>query len=290
MVESELKSNTEKKTAVRASVTTPPLLSRYEAKYTIPFSQIDSIVQFISPYCSYDTYSTLSPDKFYIVNSLYFDTPDLHFLRQRMTKAEKRFNMRIRSYGNDPSFPYFFEIKQRVGDVVRKVRAKVDDPDFAAPFKASSCQKSSGDESKNTAYRNLFYRTANQFNAHPVVLVQYRRQAFFSNYDEYARVTFDIDLRYMQQSDYDPRPVLEEMSPCDAETCFSEGTSVILELKCYTSYVPLWMIDLVRSFQLKRTGFSKYSTCLKPVLSRHLLDERITRNPVMCNQFFTEVI
>ena len=190
-----------------STTTTQQLLDRFEAKYIIPIAQIDSIVRFLMPYCSYDKYSADSQDRFYKVNSLYFDTPEYLLLKRRMTKSEKRFNMRIRSYGDDSCLPFFLEIKQRIGDIVRKTRGRVNNPDFADYFETASGPQQNSDGSKNSEHTELFYRTAHRYNASPVVLVQYRRQAFFSNYDEYARVTFDLDLKCMAQTRFDPSPV-----------------------------------------------------------------------------------
>lgn len=288
MTNVELETSTRKNPAV-STVTTPALLDRFEFKYTIPIQLVDPIVQFIQPYCSYDKYSALSPDKYYKINSLYFDTPDYLFLRKRMLKVEKRFNMRIRCYGDNPKYPYFFEIKQRLGDIVRKTRAKVDDTEYARYFFATKDQLPPLEDKKNSKHRDLFYQTAFRYNAHPVVLVQYRRQAFFSNYDEYARVTFDINIRYKAQNDYYPSPVEEDMIPCDLPMSNENCSYAILELKCYTSFVPLWMVDLVRTFNLQRTGFSKFSTCLRGVFSRYSSDGLFNRRKSsLFEDFFPE--
>lgn len=288
MTNVELETRTSKNPIV-STVTTPALLDRFESKYTIPIQLVEPIIQFILPYCSYDKYSALSPDKYYKINSLYFDTPDFLFLRKRMLKAEKRFNMRIRCYGDEPTFPYFFEIKQRIGDIVRKTRAKIDDPEYARYFFATKELPPPLEDPKSSKHRDLFYHTAFRYNAQPVVLVQYRRQAFFSNYDEYARVTFDINLRYKAQDDYYPLPVEEAMVPCDLAMGTDNCSYAILELKCYTSFVPLWMVDLVRAFNLQRTGFSKFSTCLRGVFSRYSPDGLTDRSKSsMFEDFFPE--
>ncbi|HON10758.1 MAG: polyphosphate polymerase domain-containing protein [Fibrobacter sp.] len=273
----------EQKIGVSTAVT-PSLLNRYEAKYLIPFSMIGPIVEFIKPYCSYDKYSALSEDRFYKVNSLYFDTPDYLFLHQRIYKAEKRFNMRIRSYGDHPVMPYFFEIKQRLGDIIRKIRAKIDDPDYAELFNRSGVEIRDGEDQKNELHRELFYRTASKYNAAPVVLVQYRRQAFFSTCDDYARVTFDIDIHAMEKRSYDPVPEKGKIFRCS--TGFDGERNVILELKCFKDSVPSWMIDLIRAFQLQRRGFSKYSTCLQNVFDRKTQDQLLSYNPSRCASFF----
>ena len=260
----------------------PAVLDRFESKYTIPFFMVDAISSFIAPYCSMDKYSEAAPDNFYRINSLYFDTPDFLFLRQRIFKAENRFNMRVRSYGDAPQLPYYLELKQRQGDIVRKYRAKT----WAENLEQELCGPATivdggQDPDKNAAHTDLFRRTLLKYNARPVVLVQYMRKAYLSDCDEYARVTFDIGLRYMPQSEFVPVPVQGAVLPCDVQTCFDGGCSVILELKCYTSFVPLWMVDLVRVFQLKRRGFSKYATSVRPVLSRFKTDGAFVRQPII---------
>ena len=63
-----------------------------------------------------------------------------------------------------------------------------------------------------------------------------------------------------------------EFAPTDVETVFDEGTSVVLELKCPAKNVPLWMVDLIRTFELKRRGFSKYSAGMAQVFRRYEFD------------------
>jgi hypothetical protein len=261
----------------------PAVIERFEMKYTIPFSMIEPISNFISPYCSMDKYSTISDDKFYIINSLYFDTPDFLFLRNRMRRVENRFNMRIRSYGEDPRQPFFLEIKQRRGDTVKKYRAKVFEDNIEEMCKTPVSLNLGRDEAKNEANRDLFRRLYLKYNTNPVVLVQYRRKAYLSDVDDYARVTFDINLKYMKplENGFKPIPDMGEMTPCDAQTCYDGGCSVILELKCYTTFVPMWMVDLVKTFGLTRRSFSKYSTCLKAFMYRSDYSQLLMRKPMM---------
>ena len=96
--------------------------------------------------------------------------------------------------------------------------------------------------------------------------------------DDYARLTFDVDLRFRQETGYRPVPSLGAMVSCDHTLAFDPGCAVILELKCYTSRVPLWMIDLIRFFNLERRSFSKYLTGASElmVLHRHDADSRIS--------------
>lgn len=245
---------------------------RYELKYTIPAEQVAAISAFVEPYCSLDYHSSISPDNFYQVNSLYFDSPDFILLRNRLGGVHDRFNMRVRTYGAEPKEPWFLEVKRKVGDIIRKYRARVKEGDLArildpgldvGPF-----LKSPGD-AKNA---ELFRRLVHSYNTAPVVQTTYKRKAYFSTCDDYARVTFDKGLRYMARDAYDPIPVEEAFAPTDVETMFDEGTSVVLELKCPAKNVPLWMVDLVRTFELRRRSFSKFSAGMAQVFRRYEFD------------------
>ncbi|MDM8549668.1 polyphosphate polymerase domain-containing protein [Desulfobacterales bacterium HSG2] len=251
----------------------PPMLERYELKYTIPRELIEPVSDFASVYCSPDKYSLQTESGFYRVNNLYFDSPGYLFLRRRMEGAENRFNMRIRSYGDHPEMPYFLEIKQKIGNVVRKYRAPVTDREWYKVFTepgAGFCEKN--DASAEAKNRALFERSVFSYNASPKVLTQYVRKAWVSDVDDYARVTFDMDLRFMHETGYNLVPREEKMVSCDTEALFDPGCSVILELKCYTSQVPLWMIDLIRYFDLQRRSFSKYMTGVAEVFGLHRYD------------------
>lgn len=259
-----------------------PSLERYELKYTIPSRMVGAISAFIRPYCHLDRYSNLAADGYYQVNSLYLDSPDFIFLRNRLEGSENRFNMRARSYGEAPRPPYFLEVKQKTGDIIRKYRARVADPDLESVLDPSRMDRgylADGDDAADAANADLFRRLAHAYNAVPVIMTCYRRKAFVSACDEYARVTFDADLRFMAQREYRPLFVGSEMAPSDPETCFDEGCGVVLELKCFSKYVPLWMIDLIRTFDLKRRSFSKYGSGAAQVFQRNTFDDSVRVSP-----------
>lgn len=256
-----------------------PVLERYEMKYTIPLEQLSEIVAFVAPYCHPDKYSENSPDGFYQVNSLYLDSPDFIFLRKRLDGSENRFNMRVRSYGTKPVLPYFLEIKHKLGDIVRKYRARIKDDCLERVLAPDTDVAKDMSDLREVENATLFRRLVHTYNAAPVVMTSYQRMAFFSNCDDYARVTFDAALRFMPQREYHPLYVSELLAPSDMETCFDDRCSVVLELKCYSKQVPLWMIDLVRTFDLKRRGFSKYSAALAQVFRRHEFDDSCRVSP-----------
>ncbi len=244
-----------------------PIIERIEIKFSIPFSMVESISEFVSVYCSLDKYSSQSENGYYIVRNLYFDSPEYLFLRMRLSRVQNRFNIRVRSYGGDAGMPYFLEIKQKTGQVIRKYRSKVSDQEwykvFSEPGYESIEESDNPIEGRN---RKLFERLTYTYDATPKVLTQYVRKAWVSDVDDYARVTFDKELMYKPETEYNLVTNEAVMIPCDPETVFDPGCSVILELKCYSAFIPLWMIDLIKYFNLQRRSFSKYMTGVLEVL------------------------
>lgn len=251
--------------------TIPPVLQRYELKFVIPVDMIEPISDFASVYCSLDKYSAQTPDNFYRVNNLYFDTPDYLFLKRRLDGCENRFNMRIRTYSDNSPVPCFFEIKQKNVNIIKKYRARINNVHW--PLLLEGLYGSDG-ALHGTGAQNgdLFIKMAYTYNAAPKVLSQYMRKAYVSDIDDYARVTFDTDLRSQAPDGYSLAPDESIMLPVDNSTIFDEGCNVVLELKCYTTQVPLWMIDLIRCFDLRRRSFSKYVTGVTSVLNMYSCD------------------
>jgi len=243
----------------------PSLLERYELKYLIPNSLIDPISDFASIYCSKDNYGEKTEDGFYDIYSLYFDTPDYLFLRRRMEGAENRFNMRIRTYDDQSGLPCFFEVKQKYNGIVRKYRAMVNDPQWPSVLENSIHRLESFKNEKEALNADLFIRLACSYQASPKVLAHYRRKAYISDVDDYARVTFDTNLRYQPEENFNLIPDRELMNFYDNSTIFDPECCVILELKCYSTQVPLWMVDLIRYFDLQRGSFSKYMQSITQV-------------------------
>jgi len=260
----------------------PSLLERHELKYLIPVSLVDPISDFLSIYCSKDNYSENSADGLYDVYSLYFDSPDYLFLRKRLEGAENRFNMRIRTYNTNSGMPCFFEIKQKRNRIVRKYRAVVHDPLWPQTLETSLHPLEGFESEKDALNADFFIRLLCSYQATPKVLTHYRRKAFISNVDDYARVTFDMNLRCQAEEQFNLTPDEAQMSAYDNETVFDPDCCVILELKCYSTQVPLWMLDLIRYFDLKQGSFSKYATSINQVFGSFQYDMG-DRMPVLQN-------
>lgn len=249
----------------------PLFFERYEIKYLIPYRLVDPISEYVKAYCDMDYYSEISPDSFYTINSLYLDSPVHTFYHAKDDAVPKRFNMRIRSYGDEPKPPYFFEVKEKTADFVKKRRAKVNTADIKSILEGTYKPEDVDMPSKKNL--DSFLSLAQIYNVQPQVLTQYRRRAFLSNVEDYVRITFDIDLKCKEEQSFNLWPNPREMLNYDSSLIFDDGVNseslAILELKC-ESRVPLWYLDLIRVFELERASFSKYGNSLERVTRLYL--------------------
>ena len=198
------------------------LLERFELKYHIPVAWADRIGEFIAPYCEEDHYSQITPGHFYWITNLYLDSDRWTFLGWKKARLLDRFNMRIRTYGEHPAQDgtFHFESKRKVKEVCYKSRAL--------------------------------------HNAHPRLLTQYKRRAWFGLREEYSRVTIDTGMRFREENGFDYTVDPHYMHSTGIPRFFKPGCDAVLELKCPCSQVPFWMIDLIRFLNLRQGGFSKF--------------------------------
>lgn len=242
----------------------PLTLERYELKYLIPFSMVEPISKYVEMFCDMDYYSQISPDHFYTINSLYFETHKFYFIRAKENLTGK-YSMRVRSYGDKPKPPYFFEVKEKIGEFSKKRRGVVPvenwsdlltDPSIEPTFNAA------GDK-----HLQYFLSMVTTYGANPTILTQYRRKAYLSTVDDYARVTFDRSMRYREESGYNVHPSEETMLNYDHPASFgAPGANVVLELKCERK-IPVWIVDLIKRFDLTRGGFSKFDSSIRECFS-----------------------
>ena len=250
------------------SAVSPLLLQRYELKYLIPLEMVDEISKFIEGHCVMDYYSQIAPQNSYVINSLYFDTLTNLLLRRKLAGLDGTYSLRVRSYGYDPKPPFFTEVKYKKNDFSNKMRAKVDVENWAEMLEDGVAPADMDPKSRSFLEQFLFLM--HKDGARPQVLTQYRRKAYLSEIDNYARVTFDRDLRYQVEDRYNVYPDEKQMCHYDIDEIYPHPDQcVILELKC-EKQIPLWMMQLIQRFDLTRRGFSKYGSSIMEILAPKL--------------------
>ncbi|MFW5844734.1 MAG: VTC domain-containing protein [Planctomycetota bacterium] len=236
--------------------------TRYEQKFWIPDPLAERIRLYLRDFCEADRYATGDPPA-YEPTTLQFDTPDLSFLRAREENAVARFKLRMRCYDTDGGLPVLVEIKRRIGHRILKGRARVRFVDIGPRLLRDDPRDLVlGDEHEVAALAE-FQRLARLTGARPMVLIRYRREAWSSRDDDYARVTIDSALRY--------RPVRgwgdwgtggSRWRRCDLapfERLPFPGR--VLELKA-TDLPPKWMQDLVQRFEPHKQAVCKYALAM----------------------------
>ena len=239
------------------------LVTRYEAKYIIPRSLIPAIREFIHPFCMADPHGRGSPPE-YVITTLQLDDPDysLHYAKER--EALHRFKLRVRTYGEIGSAPIFAEVKAKLEQTIVKTRVAIPhalwSKELVFGVKVPSCFKSVRQEVDFLQFKRLVW----ELGARPVLLVRYTRESYVGKIDRYARVTFDHKLQYQMSeswTDFGRSGVWHKMDSTEAQGFGLSYSGVVLEVKTL-SHMPVWVLDMVERFQLKKTGNCKYSTAL----------------------------
>jgi hypothetical protein len=237
-------------------------IERREFKYLIDEYTAKRVRRFIKPFCELDKNARHNGDQRYVIDSLYFDTPDMRLYWANDDEVTNRFKLRVRTYPETPGAPVFFEVKARYHDVVVKDRGRAPKnwPELLADGAGTVEPRSASFES---AAVERFTTLVRMHHARPVALVRYTREPYESTIDDYARVTFDraIQSQLMDRISMVPTPGRWRASD-SGERMASGNSPTVLELK-FTTHVPIWMVDMVRSLELDRRAFSKYGRSIE---------------------------
>jgi SPX domain protein involved in polyphosphate accumulation len=245
-------------------------VNRFELKYVVNEGYIPGIREFLRGYLELDEYARPELANNYLIHSLYLDSPGLALCMATMHGHKNRFKLRIRFYDECPENPVFFEIKQRLNDIIHKERVMVRRDAVLRllthnwPEPSDLVRPDPDDFAKLTRFCSL----RNVLEADGRVFVSYLREAYVSPFDDQIRVTFDHQLHASQ---YDG--VLEILPINTWLQPPIEG--VVLELK-FCDRFPMWMHDLVQEFNLERTVMAKYVACVE---TQWLTGPRMTTSP-----------
>lgn len=248
---------------------TDAIPDRREFKYLIPREELPELRDFISRVCRRD--ANAGPDGSYRLRSLYLDTWNMRLFKANEREAPVRFKARVRCYPDAPAdSPVFAEIKGRNGDVIRKTRAKLPRDRWQALLRGEHAGPHRSDALDDFVYR------MHRFDLRPVCHVDYRREAWMSRLEEYARVSIDTRIETRQARDFTLRSGTS-MKPVDSPLpTHTRGSISVVELK-WADAAPRWMVQLVERFELLRHSFSKYGFSVLALNEDHFADYRRTQ-------------
>lgn len=231
---------------------------RYERKFLVPNKMLDSLRARVLTFAKPDAFAKRNCEDLmqYQVRSIYFDTPDLRFYKEKWDGIEFRRKFRIRGYDTySPDNKVVFEIKRKIGNRIRKHRAFTyyrDLNDLLATGNVEKYVIKDGKIKDPVSELSRYFYHLKKDQIIPTVLVVYEREAYHGKIDHGARITLDKNIRsrlYPHMGNlYD-----------DDKLKYLFDSHFVLEIKYYTDNMPVWGRSLVQEFKLRHDAISKYT-------------------------------
>lgn len=226
--------------------------NRYELKYLVPEAKVPSIREELNHHMEPDPYAG---PRGYGVWSVYYDTNNLRFYREKIEGLKFRRKLRIRRYGevggaDEPisaDAMVSVEIKQRVNRVTQKRRVML--PYYLALDlcdRRQHVEYPGADQSFINEVLDLIIR----LDLRPMAMTGYRREPYVgTDADLGLRVTLDHRIRGRDR-DFDLR--------CEAESRYIIRPDLaVMEIKV-NERAPYWVTDMAARHDLQIQRISKY--------------------------------
>jgi len=222
---------------------------RHELKFYISWSQYEVLSRCLKGILHLDPNAVKNGGSYHI-RSLYFDTVFDDALYDKISGVKDRDKYRMRIY-NLSDKEVFMECKTKVGSMISKRSAKIS-RDLAEQLIA--CDPTGLENTKSGLLRDV-YREMRTRLLHPVVIVDYEREAYLHPAEE-VRITFDMKLRSGLFSTDLFNAQLPTVPVMDTEE------TLILEIK-YNRFLPPYIAEMI-SFacpEAVQSAISKYTIC-----------------------------
>lgn len=226
------------------------VFNRYELKYVITATTYTELLKRLGPYLSVDTYG--NAEGYYTVSSIYYDTVNNLFHRERILGQSFRQKLRMRVYNKASLEDYaFIEIKKKHKKVVNKRRTLMRLKDAYEFLDTKETLRNITDfEASNQQILKEIDFFKNFYELVPKVVVSYERQAFQTKDDGSIRVTFDKNVRKRNQNFR-----LENGSNGEL---YLAPNLYVMEIKL-SERMPLWLTRILSEYRCVIQPFSKYS-------------------------------
>lgn len=241
-------------------MTANPKIKRVEMKCRLDASLSDEVRAWAREHLGLDENCNSETGDSYDINTLYLDTVDLDlFHRAGKIGAAKH---RIRRYGNDQTL--WLETKRKKKMIVRKNRSAVFESDLFPRLLSTGRLVENGplqdpvvkgESSLDDWCGDWFMQRIVDRQLHPAIQIAYRRFARTSMINgESLRLTIDSQMRAGATDGW-------RVSSDSSEGYRQIDGGEILELKFHNK-MPHLFKELLRTFPIPVTGFSKYRTAI----------------------------
>lgn len=227
------------------------VFQRYEFKYILPEKIALLIENEISHFMTKDPYTINSSN--YYVRSQYFENNSYANFYEKVDGMKERHKYRIRTYSESESIssPIYLERKSRLLERTFKTRIKLkpDDLDLIYNNKYEELLETFNRES----FVERFVFDSFRKRLRPMVLIDYQRSPYISEYDTNFRLTFDRNIQTSICSEKDSIFInTSHWKKVNAGYC-------TLEVKFLRRFPP-WFRRIIQHYHLRRISISKFST------------------------------
>lgn len=244
--------------------------NRIEEKYIAPIGQFMGILGALHEHMtpSYLDQGTI----FTLIESLYFDSPELDFFHHHMSGQTHRYKLRVRRYapnGKWSAGTILLELKAKEGEHTKKTRFMLDVANFHRLINGKVICDTGAIRNLNLDLKlellqkriDGVNQLINKFSLIPVLSVQYKRYAFERG--EF-RVTVDQEISVQLKGQSSVHHSVEEIpSRIGAQRSekfadkYRPQTHIVIEIK-HQGEIPLYAQEIIKEFMLQKAGFSKY--------------------------------
>lgn len=221
---------------------------RHELKFLVTRTQLEVLRHVIKPVLHLDP-NAVKNGGFYHIRSLYFDTVFDDSLYEKYSGVMNRDKYRMRIYNLDGQ-NIFMECKTKIGTLISKRSVKIP-RDLAEQLIAGD---PAGLENTRSGLLRDVYREMRTRLMHPVVIVDYEREAYLHPAEE-VRITFDTKVRTGLNS-------IDLFNPEVPTLPVLPNDETVLEVK-YNRVLPPYIRDLLSYAcpEAVQTAVSKYTLC-----------------------------
>lgn len=221
---------------------------RHELKFLVTRTQLEVLRHVIKPVLHLDP-NAVKNGGFYHIRSLYFDTVFDDSLYEKYSGVMNRDKYRMRIYNLDGQ-NIFMECKTKIGTLISKRSVKIP-RDLAEQLIAGD---PAGLENTRSGLLRDVYREMRTRLMHPVVIVDYEREAYLHPAEE-VRITFDMKVRTGLSS-------IDLFNPAVPTVPVLPNDETVLEVK-YNRVLPPYIRDLLSYAcpEAVQTAVSKYTLC-----------------------------
>lgn len=230
--------------------------SRFEFKYILKEDLKTKIEKQVQYFMKYDGFVHPEFSNSYFVRSLYFDGPDSFNFYEKIDGIKKRKKFRLRTYDKEyGKTSLFLEQKGRNVNRVFKHRTLIEKNDLIKFYEAEDFGYLL-EKYGEIKIINEFISDSVKRKISPVVLVDYIRRPYISDYDMNFRITFDSNIMSKPSKNLFP----ENDNSEDYIHCLPGYT--ILEVKFYRK-IPAWFHKIIMVYNLERVSVSKFVLGMK---------------------------